>query len=136
MTKGITGSHRCGGMALALVLVAAGCAPGLEGQWQGTGERGEARFFQFALDLKSTPPSALWLGERGAEMRLAVCSLVEGEGGTVEFRLDPETPALSCDEMTRPMVFKGAFGRDVLAGDVLDATGKAAGRFRAFRRND
>jgi hypothetical protein len=123
-------------MLACCALVAIGCAPGLEARWQGTGERGEARFFQFAIDLESKVPTALWVGDRGSETRLAVCALAGADDGVVEFRLDPDTPALNCDDLKRPLTFKGAFGRDVLAGSVQDSGGGVVGRFRAFRSRD
>lgn len=131
--QGIPGGRLWGAGLACCALLAIGCAPGLQGHWQGTGERGEARYFQFAIDLQSKVPTALWVGDRGAETRLAVCALTTSEDGVVEFRMDPDTPALNCDDLKRPLTFKGAFGRDVLAGSVQDGAGAAVGRFRAFR---
>jgi len=126
-------ARRLAGLFVVCALFAAGCAPALEARWQGTGERGEAHFFQFALDLKSKVPTALWLANAGTDTRLAVCGLAKAEDGTVTFRLDPDTPAPTCDDLKNPMTFRGTFGADVLAGVVQDGGGTVIGRFRAFR---
>jgi hypothetical protein len=131
-----TPARRLAGLFVVLALFAAGCAPTLAARWQGTGERGEAHFFQFALDLKSKVPTALWLADAGSDTRLAVCGLAKAEDGTVTFRLDADTPALTCDDLKHPMTFRGAFGADVLAGVVMDAGGTVIGRFRAFRARE
>lgn len=122
------------GVLLAGVM-AAGCAPGIAARWDGTGERFEARYFQLVLDLRDKAPSSAWMDARGAQTRLAVCGFQEKEGA-VEFRMDPDTPGLTCDEMRKPLRFVGTFGRDVLAGSVEDGQGRAVGRFRAFRVKD
>ena len=130
---GVPGPGRGGAVIACCALMALGCAPGLQAHWQGTGERGEARYFQFAIDLQSKVPTALWVGAHGAETRLAVCALAASDKGDVEFQMDPDTPALSCNDLKRPLTFRAAFGRDVLAGSVVDSAGAAVGRFRAFR---
>ncbi len=134
-----TRSRRSAQVVLAgigVAMMAIGCAPGLEAKWQGSGETFEARYFQFALDLQGGASSAAWIGQQGAEVRLAVCGLAKGENGVVEFRMDPETPAVDCQGLKRPMTFQGTFGHGVLAGTVLDAGGRTIGRFRAFRTRD
>jgi hypothetical protein len=121
-------------MALAaLILVSvAGCSGGYKGLWAGSGEIGEARFFSFAVDLKRKVPVAQFLYKGGVEQELAVCELRVQER-QVEFRMDPEARAASCDEMKSPLTFVGGFGQDVLTGEVLDGSGRIAGVFRAFR---
>ena len=107
----------------------------MSARWDGTGERFEARFFQMVMDLREKAPTAAWLDGRGADMRLAVCAFREEEG-KVEFQMDPDNPGATCDALKTPLTFRGAFGRDVMSGDVLDAQGTVVGRFRAFRAED
>jgi hypothetical protein len=118
--------------ACAIAVLGTGCTAGVAARWEGTGERFEARYYQLVLDLGAKVPSAAWLDAKGAQTRLAVCGFAEKEG-QVSFRLDPDTPGLTCDELRKPLLFQGTFGRDVLAGTVVDGQGRAVGRFRAFR---
>ncbi|HOU53728.1 MAG TPA: hypothetical protein PLQ97_07345 [Myxococcota bacterium] len=114
-------------------LAGAGCAPSLWDRWQGSGERFEGRLFQVALDLQKKGSSAVWLDERGATTRLAVCQVQQGEEGEVQFQIDPETPALECSEMRHPWTVRARMGGHVLVGDLVDAAGRPEGRFRALR---
>lgn len=120
-------------MMACLVLVQVACAPGIHGQWQGSGEQFEGRLFQVALDLQKKAPSAVWLDGSGGTIRLAVCGLVAAEDGLVEFRVDPVTPALTCQEMRHPWIVRARMGGHVLVGDVLDAEGRPVGRLRVLR---
>jgi len=111
----------------------AGCAAGLRGTWDATGEVEEGRFFAFRLDCEDPEKPVADFGPMGGErVRLAVCALTEKDG-RVEFRMDPDSRATTCEAMKSPYRFVGEFGRDVLTGRVLDSQGRDIGMFRAFR---
>jgi len=116
-----------------ICLSGAACAPGLWDRWQGSGERFEGRLFQVALEFQKKGSFAVWLDDRGATTRLAICNVVQQKDGGIEFQIDPETPALDCSEMREPRPVRGRMGGHVLAGDLLDAAGRPEGRIRALR---
>jgi len=117
----------------AILLVLAACGGGLNARWNGTGERAEARFFSFALNFTNLDkPYADFQYKNGEVTRLAVCALTQKEGH-VEFKMDPDAKAETCDALKSPLIFVGDFGLDVLTGQALDGTGRRAGVFRAFR---
>ena len=116
------------GMSLFIVA----CGAGIRDVWSGSGEFGEARFYEIDLNLAEDKPFAMMKWRDGAEVLLAVCALSE-EDGRVSFKMDVEAQATSCDGMVRPVRFAGEFGRDVLTGQVEDASGAYLGPFRAIR---
>jgi hypothetical protein len=117
---------------VAATLGTGGCGGGLEGLWKGSGEVGEGRFFQFVLDTREDVPAAAFQYAGVEQARLAVCDLKENEKH-VEFRMDPDSRAASCDAMKSAHLFVGDYGQDVITGQVLDPSGRRIGMFRAFR---
>lgn len=110
-----------------------GCAPGLLDRWDLSGEAGQGNFFSCLLDLSDKEkPKAEMVSPAGQRINLAVCGLVERDGH-VEFKMDIETLAQTCQEMKSPYLFIGDFGRDVIVGRVVDFQGREYGRFRAYR---
>ncbi len=110
-----------------------GCGAGLKGTWNASGEVDEGRFFSFALDTtEASSPVADLAFEGGDRVRVAVCGLTEKDGH-VEFKMDPDSRAQTCEAMKSPLRFVGDFGRDVMTGRVLDWTGREVGVFRAIR---
>ena len=63
---------------------------------------------------------------------MAVCGFKEVEKH-VEFSMDPDKRATACADGAPGLQFVGDMGRDVISGQVLDASGKKVGMFRAFR---
>lgn len=116
------------GMSLFIVA----CGAGIRDVWSGSGEFGEARFYEIDLNLAEDKPFAMMKWRDGAEVLLAVCALSE-QDGRVSFKMDVEAQATSCDGMVRPVRFAGEFGRDVLTGQVEDVSGAYLGPFRAIR---
>lgn len=109
------------------------CGGGLQGIWDGSGEVDEGRFFSFVLDLKESERPVADFGFTGGDrVRVAVCGLSEQEG-RVEFKMDVDTRAQTCEALRSPYRFIGEYGRDVLTGRVLDWTGREVGMFRAYR---
>jgi len=124
-------------VALGVCMAGTACAPSLWDRWQGTGERFEGRLFQAAFEFQKKGPSfAVWLDDRGATTRLAVCNLEQGDEGAIQFQVDPETPALDCSELRHPWTVRGRMGGHVWAGDLLDEQGKPIGRIRALRTGE
>lgn len=109
------------------------CGGGLRGVWDASGEVDEGRFFAFLLDTtESSRPEADFALPGGDKIRLAVCGLTEKDGH-VEFKMDPDARAQTCEAVKSPFRFIGDFGRDVMTGRVLDWTGRVVGVFRAYR---
>lgn len=118
---------------LVAVALLGGCGGGIQGVWDASGEVEEGRFFAFALDTRDSATPVADLGFAGGDrVRVAVCGLVEKDGH-VEFKMDPDARAQTCEAMKSPYRFIGDFGRDVMTGRVLDWTGREVGRFRAYR---
>lgn len=116
-----------------ILLAMQGCGAGLEGLWTGSGEVGEGLFFRFTLDIEDADnPSAIFEYSNGIKVTLAVCDLKEEEGA-IEFRMDPDARAATCDTMVLPYRFVGRLGEHLITGKVLDGDNKMAGLFRAFR---
>jgi hypothetical protein len=121
------------GWVLATIVLATGCAAGLAGRWKGTGEVGEGRFFELALDLRNAGHPVARVQYQGAEQAsVPVCGLQLTEKNA-RFQLDVDGHAGSCPEARAPLTFAGSWGQDVLTGDVLDGGGQRVGIFRAFR---
>jgi len=121
-------------IVLAMLSLAAGCSAGLEGVWKGSGEAGEGHFYQFTLDTTNPEkPFALMSCPGKAEIRVPVCGLKEVEK-RVEFRLDPTDANATCETARNLRTYAGEYGQDVITGTVVDAAGKSAGMFRAFRQ--
>lgn len=118
---------------LVVGMLATGCGGGLAGVWKGTGEIQEGRFFSFSLDTTNPDRPQALMGYRGdAEQRLAVCGLKDVEG-QVEFQMDPDGRAVTCDTLRAPLKFTGRRGEHVITGEVVDSSGRRVGQFRAFR---
>ncbi len=117
---------------LGAMLLLCACSAGSRDAWTASGGIGEARFYEFDLNLVEDKPFAMLKWHDGGELLLAVCALSEKDG-RVSFKMDVEAQAASCDRMVRPMQFVGEFGQDVLAGQVEDAAGSYIGPFRAIR---
>lgn len=110
-----------------------GCAAGLKGLWNGSGEVGYGLFFQFSLNTRDMDaPVAEFHYDKGTRATLAVCDLSE-EDGAIEFKMDPDARAGTCETMVLPFRFIGRMGVHVITGRILDGENKAVGRFRAFR---
>lgn len=115
------------------LLLCAGCAPGLAGQWKGSGEVGDGHFFQFAIDNRDEAARSATFQYAGAEpAKLPVCAYKEVEKA-VEFKLDLDGRAATCADVRAPYLFSGEMGQHVITGLVLDPGGKKVGMFRAFR---
>ena len=122
--------------ALASVAVAGlGCGGGFKAQWKGSGEVGEGRFFQFLMDTKREVPAAAFQYAGVEQTAVAICDIRQQEQH-VEFRMDPDSGAKTCDALRTAYLFVGDYGRDVVTGQVLDASGRRVGLFRAFRVPD
>ena len=115
------------------MLALPGCAADLKGLWNGSGEVGNGLFFEFSLNTEDPDePEAEFQYTRGTRATLAVCDLSE-EDGAIEFQMDPDARAGTCETMVLPFRFVGRMGVHVITGHVLDDDGKTVGRFRAFR---
>lgn len=119
-------------LIVSVSLFTVACSAGIRDVWSGSGEFGEARFYDIDLNLAEDKPFAMMKWRNGAEVLLAVCALSEEEG-RVSFKMDVEAQATTCEAMVRPVRFVGEFGRDVLTGQVEDAGGAYLGPFRAIR---
>lgn len=118
---------------VAMLVLCEGCGAGLQGVWDASGEVDEGRFFGFALDTSEASRPVADFGFTGGDrVRVAVCGLTEKDGH-VEFQMDPDARAETCDAMKSPYRFIGDFGRDVMTGRVLDWTGREVGVFRGYR---
>jgi len=118
---------------VAMLVLCGGCGAGLQGVWDASGEVDEGRFFAFALDTSEASRPVADFGFAGGDrVRVAVCGLTEKDGH-VEFKMDPDARAETCDAMKSPYRFIGDFGRDVMTGRVLDWTGREVGVFRGYR---
>ena len=124
------------GMLTFATFAACACAPTLKGRWDGSGELGEARFFDFTIDLTSKQPQAVFSKEGASPVSTLLCN-VEELDGHVEFSMDPDGSVTDCGAMKNPLTFVGDFGKNVLTGKVLERTDsgteKLVGLFRAFR---
>ncbi len=115
------------------MLLLGGCGGGFQGLWNASGEVDEGRFFEFVLDTRESGMPVADFGFSGGDrVRMAVCGLSEKDG-QVEFKMDLEARAQTCEAMKAPYRFIGTFGRHVMTGRVLDWTGREVGMFRAYR---
>lgn len=113
--------------------ICVGCGFNLKGRWNGTGETGERSFFDIDIDFSDTAKPLAVFSYKGAEpFRLPVCAFKQ-QDKHIEFKLDLDGHAPTCDGAVNPYSFVGDFGADVLTGQVLDSNGNRIGIFRAFR---
>ena len=123
-------------LMIGCLLISSGCAASLRGKWDGSGEIGEARFFAFKVDFKSSVPCARFEYSGGQVVKTAICDLVTRDGN-VTFRMDPSRSIEDCATMVTPLTFVGIYGLDVLTGNVFDRSSpgqdRLVGIFRAFR---
>ncbi len=114
-----------------------GCAPGLTGRWDASGEVEQRRLFGMDLTFQSDEAGTLTFTDRapGSTGRpLTTCKLTLADGA-LSFQLDPQAaPNATCASLARPLTFKGTLGHDVIAGDITDAAGNRVGMWRAFRK--
>ena len=123
---------------LSLALGAVGCATGLAGQWDASGEIEQRRLFNMGLSFEDEANAKTSYADRyggdPASRSLAICSVSMLERD-VKFVFDPTSKAgTQCAALAKPLTFKGTLGHDVLVGDLHDAAGKRVGMLRAFRK--
>lgn len=118
---------------MVLCLLASGCAPGIRGSWDASGQIDQDRLFKLTMTFESPERGvALLAMADGASHPVPICRLIVVER-SVRFDLDAQG-GTSCTAATRPLTFRGTLGHDVVAGDIVDASGKDTGIWRAFRR--
>jgi len=112
-----------------------GCGAGLNGLWVGTGEAGEAKYFDITINIEDTEnPVAVFQYRDRIKADVAICGLRQNKDeGLIEFLMDPDARAGSCEAMVLPYRFVGNLGIHVISGKVIDGDGKVVGLFRALR---
>lgn len=123
-------------MTKAWILLAStmlgGCGSGLNGAWQASGEVETTRLFRLDLTFEGDDRGMAVFTERdGVGRATPLCRLAVKEAH-VRFDVDA-AGSQTCATSSHPLTFQGTIGHDVVVGEVLDASGKKTGMWRAFR---
>jgi hypothetical protein len=127
------------GLLVFVAALFAGCAPGLEGRYQLSGDLDRPEYARFQGELHVDDDGkgyALLDIADQPTVRLPLCQTKRTEG-TLIFDVDGSyPPGRTCDALTRTLSFRGDIGGHVLTGEVTDPEGTRLGLWRALRNLD
>ena len=120
--------------ALVVISGISACAPGIEGQWKGTGEVDRDHRFELDMTLNDKVEGyAIYTAAAGVAPRtLNICSGAV-EDSDLQFKLDLAGREVPCSGYAQRYQFTGVLGHDVITGKIMSTAGEPMGRWRAFR---
>ncbi|MBM4388053.1 MAG: hypothetical protein FJ088_09975 [Deltaproteobacteria bacterium] len=118
-----------------LFLVAAlwACGGGIKGQWSGSGEIFDGKFFDFTVNFKDEKSGAVNLAFKGLPgSNYQLCGM-KYKDMAIEFIIEGSGLSSDCGSLKEPLTFYGTLGAKIISGDVLNVKNQRIGVWRAFR---
>lgn len=118
---------------LFLAAVFSACGGGIKGQWNGSGEIFDGKFFNFTINFKDEKTGTANLAFKGMPgNNYQLCEMKYKEM-VVEFIIEGSGLSSDCASLKEPLIFYGTHGAKVISGDVLNVKNQRIGVWRAFR---